>query len=249
MGSAALVATHQTVLLTGPGSRASSQLFPTISAAPEATVGAWRPIPIGDEDNALVVGAGNDGPSVLPDRGVRQASRWPQSQSAGWYLCSRRHILLQPRSRRHVVNGCDAVSVGRPGSLMQPATVIARDTKNDLALLSSQLKPERVATTRTNVRLGENIAVYGFPLAGILPSTGNFTLGNIDYFLTAPELKSATSECHPVIRQLLQQIPGRSRRMQGDHIGRRLWLSKLGIQLRLLRFERQQLVTNSCSGG
>ena len=58
MGSAALVATHQTVLLTGPGSRASSQLFPTISAAPEATVGAWRPIPIGDEDNALVVGAG-----------------------------------------------------------------------------------------------------------------------------------------------------------------------------------------------
>jgi serine protease Do len=62
---------------------------------------------------------------------------------------------------------------------MQPATVIARDTKNDLALLSSQLRPERVATMRTNVRLGENIAVYGFPLAGILPSTGNFTLGNI----------------------------------------------------------------------
>jgi Trypsin-like peptidase domain len=58
----------------------------------------------------------------------------------------------------HVVNGCSAVSVGRPGSTLQPATVIARDTKNDLALLSSQLKPERVATMRTNLSAGLNLA-------------------------------------------------------------------------------------------
>ena len=97
------------------------------------------------------------------------------ASGTGFFVSSDGRIL----TNSHVVNGCSAVSVGRPGSTLQPATVIARDTKNDLALLSSQLKPERVATMRTNVRLGENVAVYGFPLAGILPSTGNFTLGNI----------------------------------------------------------------------
>ena len=81
MGSAALVATHQTVLFHRPGQPGILPALPhDLRAAPEATVGTWRPIPIGDEDNALVVGAGNDGPSVLPGRGVRQASRWPQSQ-------------------------------------------------------------------------------------------------------------------------------------------------------------------------
>jgi len=37
--------------------------------------------------------------------------------------------------------------------------------------------------------------------------------------------------------------------MQGDHLGTRLWLSRLGFELHFLRFERQQFVTNSCSGG
>ena len=40
-------------------------------------------------------------------------------------------------------------------------------------------KPEAIVAFRSGVRLGESIAVYGFPLFGLLASGGNFTLGNV----------------------------------------------------------------------
>ena len=53
-------------------------------------------------------------------------------------------------------------------------------SKNDLALLTtSGLTPSAVPNLRTGVRLGENIFVYGFPLSGLLASSGNFTIGNV----------------------------------------------------------------------
>jgi len=79
----------------------------------------------------------------------------------------------------HVVRGCLRVSGGIPGSQMQNALVVARDHTNDLALLKSNFKPSVAPVLRTGVRTGEPVAVYGFPLAGLLPSTGNFTLGNV----------------------------------------------------------------------
>ena len=41
------------------------------------------------------------------------------------------------------------------------------------------MRPSHVPILKAVVRTGESIAVYGFPLTGILPSTGNFTLGNV----------------------------------------------------------------------
>jgi serine protease Do len=35
------------------------------------------------------------------------------------------------------------------------------------------------ASFRSGVRLGEGVAVFGFPLAGLLARSGNFTLGNV----------------------------------------------------------------------
>jgi S1-C subfamily serine protease len=62
---------------------------------------------------------------------------------------------------------------------MQNVRVAAVDANNDLALLNSEMRPAHVPALKTSIRTGEAIAVYGFPLAGILPSTGNFTLGNV----------------------------------------------------------------------
>jgi serine protease Do len=62
---------------------------------------------------------------------------------------------------------------------MQSVRVAAADTNNDLALLNSVMRPSHVPALKADVRTGESVAVYGFPLAGILPSTGNFTLGNV----------------------------------------------------------------------
>ena len=77
------------------------------------------------------------------------------------------------------VNTLERGAVISTGAPLRPANVIARDDTNDLALLSSTLTSVSVPSLRPVVRTGESIAVYGFPLAGLLPSTGNFTVGNI----------------------------------------------------------------------
>jgi S1-C subfamily serine protease len=59
------------------------------------------------------------------------------------------------------------------------AHLLARDVKNDLALLATDLHPAQWSTWRLSVRLGEEIVVYGFPLAGVLSSGGNVVTGNV----------------------------------------------------------------------
>jgi len=64
---------------------------------------------------------------------------------------------------------------------MKPVDVreIARDTTNDLALLSTSLRPLRVAAPRLGLRLGESVAAFGYPYVDILATSGNFTQGNV----------------------------------------------------------------------
>ena len=50
---------------------------------------------------------------------------------------------------------------------------------NDLAVLKTSLEPKNVTALRTGLRVGENIAVYGFPLSNRLAATGNFTVGYV----------------------------------------------------------------------
>ena len=76
----------------------------------------------------------------------------------------------------HVVRGCREISVVADGQ-SRPAKVLARDEKNDLALLSTDVHPASAADWRLRVRQGEDIVVYGFPLTGALASGGNVTTG------------------------------------------------------------------------
>jgi serine protease Do len=57
--------------------------------------------------------------------------------------------------------------------------IMARDVTNDLALITVDTRPTTFASFRSGVRLGEGVAVFGFPLAGLLATSGNFTLGNV----------------------------------------------------------------------
>ena len=56
---------------------------------------------------------------------------------------------------------------------------MARDTTNDLALLKTSGMSASVAGLRISVRLGEPVAAFGFPLAALLSSAGNFTRGDV----------------------------------------------------------------------
>jgi S1-C subfamily serine protease len=96
------------------------------------------------------------------------------ASGSGYIVTSDGHLI----TNAHVVEGCLTVTVS-VGTDRVRARIVARDPVNDLVLLASDLKAKSVAVLRTGVRLGESIAVFGFPLHGLLATSGNFTLGNI----------------------------------------------------------------------
>lgn len=79
----------------------------------------------------------------------------------------------------HVVNDCSPWSVIGGTALRTTASVVAKDAANDLALLKVDAPSPQFGFLRDGVLLGEKIAAYGYPLAGILATNGNFTLGNV----------------------------------------------------------------------
>ena len=97
------------------------------------------------------------------------------SFGTGFFVSSTGHVL----TNQHVVNGCVTVSVSRPGSSGGEARIAGSDPRNDLALLATDMRPAKVPTFRTGLRLGETVFVYSFPLPGLLSTGGNFTGGNV----------------------------------------------------------------------
>jgi len=97
------------------------------------------------------------------------------SFGTGFFVSSSGHVL----TNQHVVNGCVTVSVSRPGLSGSEARIAGSDSRNDLALLATDMSPANLPTIRTGLRLGETVFVYGFPLSGLLSTGGNFTSGNV----------------------------------------------------------------------
>ena len=79
----------------------------------------------------------------------------------------------------HVVEGCSAIRVTSDQGATAAAQVMARDGRNDLALLGTGLAAKRTAALRTSIRLGEPVEAFGYPLTEVLAKSGNFTLGNV----------------------------------------------------------------------
>jgi S1-C subfamily serine protease len=79
----------------------------------------------------------------------------------------------------HVVAGCNKVKVIAQGTVFAGA-VRDRDVANDLAIVEAGgYRSVAFAKLRPGVRLGEDVAVFGFPLSGELASSGNFTRGAV----------------------------------------------------------------------
>ena len=106
-------------------------------------------------------------PSTPPSSQPRERGG---STGTGFFVSSQGHVL----TNHHVIESCsDNIVVALEGSTSQSARVIGRDSKNDLALLTTTgLTPSAVPNLRMGARLGESVFVYGFPLAGLLASSG-----------------------------------------------------------------------------
>jgi serine protease Do len=101
------------------------------------------------------------------------------TSGTGVILSTMGHVL----TNNHMIDGCQRLIVQRNGELPVRAHVLFNDRTNDLALLKSELQTlaDEVApiSVGRSVRGGEPIAVYGFPMAGTLSTTGNVVAGNI----------------------------------------------------------------------
>ena len=97
------------------------------------------------------------------------------SYGTGFFVTGKGDVL----TNYHVVKDCKRVVVSSQSNQNEGASVFAEDPANDLAVLRTSLLPTAVPAFNTRVRVGDSIFVYGFPLAGLLATTGNFTTGTI----------------------------------------------------------------------
>ncbi len=92
-------------------------------------------------------------------------------------LVGRRILRRGGRRRRHERPRCRGL-LDRPRDI-RPGDdgcrlVVARDDRNDLALLRTGLAPKKSAAFRTSIRMGESVEAFGHRLTEV---PGNFTLG------------------------------------------------------------------------
>jgi S1-C subfamily serine protease len=93
-------------------------------------------------------------------------------------------FVVAPRqimTNQHVAEGCTSMTARLANGSEIPATVIASDRNRDLALLRTEGDPGPVLPFRraADVRRGENVVTYGFPLAGLLSSGPTLTTGDV----------------------------------------------------------------------
>ena len=99
------------------------------------------------------------------------------SSGTGFFVDGQGHIL----TNNHVIKGCSSYRVTRTGDIPHPAEVLRTDQTNDLAVLKIDTPSATpyALLKQSGVRVGDQIATFGYPLAGTLSSSGVLTSGNI----------------------------------------------------------------------
>ena len=97
------------------------------------------------------------------------------STGTGFFVSDKGHVM----TNAHVVEDCDEAELKLPDGRAAKASILARSSQNDLAVLKTELKPSAVAKFRSGgqIRLGDPIVLFGYPLAGELTVTGNLSTG------------------------------------------------------------------------
>ncbi|MGU3539133.1 S1C family serine protease [Methylobacterium sp. A54F] len=127
---------------------------------------------LGCQKEATAASARTAGPAITRDEA---GGAGKGSQGTGFYVSQRGHVM----TNHHVIEGCGAITVSHVGAPPIRARLVASDAANDLAVLSTDASPPAVPPLAIRARVGEAVFAYGFPLNGILATSGNFTMGNV----------------------------------------------------------------------
>ncbi len=149
---------------------------PAPSNAPAA--GGFPPLPTAKPPPLAAVAPGPAvaGKPGAPPPGQPGGSGRMVSSGTGFVVAPGRAL-----TNAHVVEDCRGVRVRAAGGTDLAARVLASDRERDLALVEvpPDAGPPLPFRRDTNVRRGEGVVTYGFPLAGLLSSGPTLTTGEI----------------------------------------------------------------------
>ena len=83
----------------------------------------------------------------------------------------------------HVVEDCRSIKLTFANGSPEAATLLARDEQNDLAVVRTKRKHDTAAVAAFReappLRAGDSVVALGYPLAGVLATGANLTVGNV----------------------------------------------------------------------
>jgi S1-C subfamily serine protease len=84
-------------------------------------------------------------------------------------------------TNNHVAADCTTMRIRRSDGMIVKGETVALDPANDLALIKAEGTPPAVAEFLDGaaVKLGEDVIVFGYPLPGVVASSGNLTTGTV----------------------------------------------------------------------
>jgi serine protease Do len=151
---------------------------------------AWEPTRMGVGDRLAVLMSNTFFPGVKPESSPivedrpepaqtavapapvpspAEPSRGGVSSGSGFFVKDEGLLV----TNNHVVENCTSIDVLKVG----PATILARDVSNDLALLRTAGQGHSVQLRASPIQLGEAVYALGYPFAGTLDNGLNFTNG------------------------------------------------------------------------
>jgi S1-C subfamily serine protease len=116
-------------------------------------------------------------PSPGPKETIPAIPKETRRSGTGFFVSSEGHLI----TNHHVIDGCVAIKAADSSGATVSARVVQASKSDDLALLKADIKPGSTAVFRDSNRLvqGETVIAYGYPLSGILDSSGNVSTGLI----------------------------------------------------------------------
>lgn len=140
-------------------------LPPACAQGSAALPPAPRPVPGSLLDRGMAGPPGAAAPTPAPTQ--RRAS-----SGTGFYVTVDGHLV----TNHHVVDGCKRLARGDGAAL----AVLATDPKNDLALIKGPpVVDAALLRSASAVHQGEDVLTYGFPLQGMLSSSGQLGAGMV----------------------------------------------------------------------
>jgi S1-C subfamily serine protease len=170
---AAHVPANESALANGMRDAAARQLSPDEVTRIQGLALQWK----SGMDETTLLGAAPP-PAANPGVGSSTPDIPAGSSTGTGILVSKSGFAL---TNAHVLPACKTITGRTDDGETHQATLITRDERNDLALFKLEGSFAHTAAFRDDrgIRAGDDVVVYGFPLAGVLSSQGTVTTGTI----------------------------------------------------------------------